>query len=478
MNARISDQETVSKKFIVYKIAIIHEGKSWFVLRRYHEFTCLLDSLKKLVPHLNLKLPGKKLFGTLDPKFIKQRKEGLNEFVSKLLETSDIWDFKEVREFFGIDRQKYLTEEEPSVDTTDDSGFQDDNINLGTSENKLAKPADFDFIKTIGKGSFGKVFLARRKTDGAVFAVKVLYKENIKKRNEVKHIMSERNILVQNLRHPFLCRLHFSFQTKRKLYFFLDYVNGGELFFHLQKERSFSQKRCQFYAAEIGSALSYLHSKNIIYRDLKPENILVDSQGHIILTDFGLCKEGIEREGTTSTFCGTPEYLAPEVIKKEPYDRSVDWWSFGSVIYEMMFGLPPFYSQDTHQMYQRILNSPLPMRANCPSVVSDLLVKLIRKNPKDRLGYKNDFDEIKVHPFFAHIDWVALVQKEIKPPFVPHVSSNADIRNIDPEFHKEPIPTSIPNSQLHSTTHLSVEDVDDSFIGFSYVPPMDESIGS
>lgn len=157
--------------------------------------------------------------------------------------------------------------------------------------------------------------------------------------NEVKHIMSERNVLLGNVNHPFLVGLHFSFQTPAKLYFVLDYVNGGELFFHLQREKRFAVSRAQFYAAEITSAVGYLHSLNIVYRDLKPENILLDGQGHVVLTDFGLCKEDVAPGGTTATFCGTPEYLAPEVLKKHSYGRAVDWWCLGCVTYEMICGL-------------------------------------------------------------------------------------------------------------------------------------------
>ncbi|XP_036085286.1 serine/threonine-protein kinase Sgk2 isoform X5 [Rousettus aegyptiacus] len=265
------------------------------------------------------------------------------------------------------------------------------NINLGPSANPNARPTDFDFLKVIGKGNYGKVLLAKRKSDGTFYAVKVLQKKSILKEKEQSHIMAERNVLLKNVRHPFLVGLHYSFQTAEKLYFVLDYVNGGELFFHLQRERRFLEPRARFYAAEVASAIGYLHSLNIIYRDLKPENILLDCQGHVVLTDFGLCKEGVEPEETTSTFCGTPEYLAPEVLRKEPYDRAVDWWCLGAVLYEMLHGLPPFYSQDISQMYENILHQPLQIPGGRTVAACDLLQALLHKDQRQRLGSKEDF---------------------------------------------------------------------------------------
>lgn len=219
-----------------------------------------------------------------------------------------------------------------------------ESVNLGPSEQKLAKPSDFEFLKVIGHGNFGKVLIARHKSEGSIYAVKVLQKKVILKKNQRSKVMCERNVLLKNLDHPFLVGLHYSFQSRDKLYFVLDYVNGGELFFHLQREKYFSEPRARFYAAEITCALGYLHSQGIVYRDLKPENILLDSDGHIVLTDFGLCKDGLrDTRDTTDTFCGTPEYLAPEVLRKEAYDRRVDWWCLGVVLYEMLYGLVSIY---------------------------------------------------------------------------------------------------------------------------------------
>uniref|UniRef100_A0A8C6TLQ9 Serine/threonine-protein kinase Sgk1 n=1 Tax=Neogobius melanostomus TaxID=47308 RepID=A0A8C6TLQ9_9GOBI len=311
--------------------------------------------------------------------------------------------------------------------------------------NFRAKPTDFDFLKVIGKGSFGKVFLAKRKHDEKYYAVKVLQKKVILNRKEQKHIMAERNVLLKNVKHPFLVGLHYSFQTADKLYFVLDFINGGELFFHLQKERTFPEPRARFYIAEMASALGYLHSINIVYRDLKPENILLDHEGHIVLTDFGLCKEGISQTDTTTTFCGTPEYLAPEVLKKQPYDNTVDWWCLGSVLYEMLYGLPPFYSRDTHEMYDNILHKPLPMRAGASHSAWLLLQGLLEKDNTLRLGCKDDFNEIKAHNFFSSINWDDLEHKKIPPPFTPKV-------------------VSLERERIFKCSLFS----DDAFVGFSY----------
>ncbi|XP_077442763.1 serine/threonine-protein kinase Sgk1 isoform X2 [Stigmatopora argus] len=343
-------------------------------------------------------------------------------------------------------------------------------INLGPSSNPSAKPNDFHFLKVIGKGSFGKVLLARHRSDERFYAVKVLQKKAILKKKEEKHIMCERNVLLKNVKHPFLVGLHYSFQTTDKLYFVLDYINGGELFYHLQRERCFLEPRARFYAAEIASALGYLHSLNIVYRDLKPENILLDSQGHVVLTDFGLCKENIEPDGTTSTFCGTPEYLAPEVLHKQPYDRTVDWWCLGAVLYEMLYGLPPFYSRNTAEMYDNILNKPLQLKPNISNAARHLLEGLLQKERSQRLGRADDFVEIQKHVFFSPINWDELNAKKITPPFNPNVTGPNDLRHFDPEFTEEPVPNSIGRS---SDSVLATSSVQEAFAGFSYAPSAD-----
>jgi len=292
---------------------------------------------------------------------------------------------------------------------------------------------DFDLLKVIGKGSFGKVIQVRRKDTGKIFAMKILHKQTIIERNEVEHTKAEKSILMK-LEHPFLVKLHYSFQDAEKLYFVMDYINGGELFYHLQKDKQFSEERVRFYAAEIASGLEYLHAAGVIYRDLKPENLLLNRDGHIIMTDFGLSKEGIHDGERTGTFCGTPEYLAPEVLEGKGYGKAVDWWSFGTLMYEMLTGLPPFYSEDVQTMYTKILTAELRIPARISADARDLLERLLDRNPDTRL---QNPEEIRGHPYFAGLDWDHLTKKGIKPPFIPEVKSESDVSNIDPTFTSE-----------------------------------------
>lgn len=469
-----NEQRDKKKRYTVYKVIVSVQQQEWFVFRRYAEFDKLYNTLRKLFPSMNLKIPAKRIFGdNFDPEFIKQRRAGLHEFIKRIVSHPQLCNHPDVRTFLLMD--KIQNSSDASEDEDDKNSSISRNINLGPSGNPHAKPTDFDFLKVIGKGSFGKVFLAKLKHDEKYYAVKVLQKKVILNRKEQKHIMAERNVLLKNVKHPFLVGLHYSFQTADKLYFVLDFINGGELFFHLQKERTFPEPRAKFYIAEMASALGYLHSLTIVYRDLKPENILLDQEGHIVLTDFGLCKEGISQTDTTSTFCGTPEYLAPEVLRKQPYDNTVDWWCLGSVLYEMLFGLPPFYSRDTHEMYDNILHKPLAMRPGASSTAWSLLQALLEKDGTYRLGSRDDFNEIKAHNFFSSINWDDLEQKKILPPFTPKVSSYFDISNFDPEFTEEMVSSSVCWSQEHSIVNASVMEADDAFVGFSYAPPSDDS---
>jgi RAC serine/threonine-protein kinase len=293
---------------------------------------------------------------------------------------------------------------------------------------------DFKTLKVIGKGSFGTVFLVQKKDAANIYAMKVLNKKAIIERQELEHTKAEKNIL-QKLVHPFLVNLHYAFQTDDKVVFVMDYVNGGELFFHLQRDRKFPEERVRFYIAEIVLGLEYLHANGVLYRDLKPENILLTDEGHICLTDFGISKEGLESDDArTATFCGTPEYLAPEVLECNGYGKAIDWWSLGTLMYEMLNGLPPFYSQDVQTMYTKIMTAKLEIPEGISPEAGLLLQGLLQRDPEKRLA---DARQIKAHPFFASIDFDKLAAKELTPPFIPPVRGKDDTSLIDEEFTRQ-----------------------------------------
>eukprot|EP00007_Cunea_sp_BSH-02190019_P008008 CAMPEP_0174229438 /NCGR_PEP_ID=MMETSP0417-20130205/416_1 /TAXON_ID=242541 /ORGANISM="Mayorella sp, Strain BSH-02190019" /LENGTH=459 /DNA_ID=CAMNT_0015306985 /DNA_START=130 /DNA_END=1509 /DNA_ORIENTATION=+ len=315
---------------------------------------------------------------------------------------------------------------------------------------------DFELMKVVGKGSFGKVLQVRKRDTGKIYAMKVLNKKTILERNEVEHTKAEKSIL-QKLVHPFLVNLNYSFQTPDKLYFIMDYVNGGELFFHLQKDKKFDEDRVRFYCAEIVCGLEYLHVSGVLYRDLKPENLLLTGDGHICMTDFGISKEGLmSDDDRTATFCGTPEYLAPEVLEGNGYGKAVDWWSFGTLMFEMLTGLPPFYSQDVQEMYSKIMTAKLQLPENASPEAQDLLSKLLIRDPEKRLI---DPKDIKAHPFFKPIDWDKLVAKEVEPPFIPPVKDAESTEMVDPTFtSEEPTLSITEGSKIKDSAQSNFED--------------------
>jgi len=330
---------------------------------------------------------------------------------------------------------------------------------------KNVGPEDFDLLKVLGRGSFGKVMLVRKKDTKEIFAMKILKKAALIKRKEVAHTKSERNVL-ENIDHPFIIQLRYSFQTKDKLYFVLEYVNGGELFFHLQRERRFKEDRARFYAAEILLALEHLHSIGVIYRDLKPENILLCPDGHIRLTDFGLCKEGLKYDDSvTHTFCGTPEYLAPETLKGKGYGKPVDWWSLGILLFEMLTGNPPFYDRNLNTMYKNILERDITFPSYISAEGRSLVAGLTKKQADERFGCgPSGCEEIKSHPFFMHIDWEGLAKRTVDPPFKPQVKADTDVSNFDPMFTDERVEESLVTDSYLSAT------MQDNFKGWTYNP--------
>ncbi|KAI9726191.1 MAG: Serine/threonine-protein kinase [Chrysothrix sp. TS-e1954] len=342
-----------------------------------------------------------------------------------------------------------LKEDEPTLDRwfrLEGRESQEDHVS-GEIHLKLAfqavekrhyGPEDFSILKLIGKGTFGQVFQVRKKDTQRVYAMKVLSKKVIVQKKEVAHTLGERNILVRTAmtESTFIVGLKFSFQTPTDLYLVTDYMSGGELFWHLQKEGTFKEPRAKFYIAELILALQHLHQHDIVYRDLKPENILLDANGHIALCDFGLSKANLAKDATTNTFCGTTEYLAPEVLLDEQgYTKMVDFWSLGVLVFEMCCGWSPFFAEDTQQMYKNIAFGKVRFPRDALSVEGRNFVKgLLNRNPRHRLGAQDDAEELKAHPFFSDIDWSALSRKNLVPPFKPRLKSELDTSNFDPEF--------------------------------------------
>ncbi|XP_034535921.1 ribosomal protein S6 kinase alpha-2-like isoform X2 [Notolabrus celidotus] len=326
-----------------------------------------------------------------------------------------------------------------------------------------ADPSQFQLLKVLGQGSYGKVFLVRkiRGADrGQLYAMKVLKKATLKVRDRVRSKM-ERDILAE-VNHPFIVKLHYAFQTEGKLYLILDFLRGGDLFTRLSKEVMFTEEDVKFYLAELALALDHLHSLGIIYRDLKPENILLDEEGHIKITDFGLSKEAIDHDKRAYSFCGTIEYMAPEVVNRRGHTQSADWWSFGVLMFEMLTGSLPFQGKDRKETMALILKAKLGMPQFLSPEVQSLLRALFKRNPANRLGAGPDgVEEIKRHRFFASIDWTRLYKKEMRPPFKPTVGRPEDTFHFDPEFTSR-TPTDSPGIPPSANTHQL-------FRGFSFV---------
>uniref|UniRef100_A0A347ZJ76 non-specific serine/threonine protein kinase n=1 Tax=Reticulitermes speratus TaxID=60591 RepID=A0A347ZJ76_9NEOP len=328
--------------------------------------------------------------------------------------------------------------------------------------NKKLSVEDFDVISVLGRGTYGKVQLVRLKSNAQLYAMKTMSKRRLAESDQIEQTITERNVLTQIV-HPFLVGAHYSFQNEVKIFLVLDYVPGGELFGRLKEEGNFSESRVKLYSAELLLGLGHLHSLGLVYRDLKPENILVDKEGHIRITDFGLAKKTAFGE-TTNTFCGTPEYIAPEMLLKQPYDKVVDWWSFGILIFEMLTGLPPFYDENVNTMYKAILHVEVEYPSGMSGPVKDLISKLLDKNPKTRLGAgPTDAEEIKAHPFFNGIDWKAVYDKKTKPEWVPKLKNGVDVTNFDEEFLAEPTGFSFEDPTLLDT------DTQSAFAGFTCV---------
>lgn len=300
-------------------------------------------------------------------------------------------------------------------------------VTIDPNNNKL-KMEDLERICTIGKGSFGRVYLVQHISSEQYFALKQMSIREVVSTRQTEHVHNEKKIL-QKLSHPFIVKMYCTAADKTHLYMLFEYLAGGELFSYLRASRTFSNSMARFYAAEIVSAIQYLHSKNIVYRDLKPENLMLSKEGHIKMTDFGFAKELTDR---TWTMCGTPEYLAPEVITNKGHNKAVDWWSLGILIYEMLVGVPPFRGRTVADVYDKITAAKLRFTRSFDVCAKDLVRKLLQIDRTIRIGnMKNGALDVMDHKWFADINWDDVINMKLIPPIIPTLFSNGDTGNFD-----------------------------------------------
>ena len=312
---------------------------------------------------------------------------------------------------------------------------QDQVINIKVTYN------DFEPIKLLGRGSFGEVILVRLKANKKIYAMKILNKSLLKKKKQEAHTKTERDLMVK-INCPFIVNIKSAFQDSSKLYLVSEFLQGGDMFFHLHDGKIiiFNNEKTKFYILELVLALEFLHKNNMVYRDLKPENILLDDKGHVKLTDFGLSKILDTESDKAFTICGTPQYLAPEVLLKKGYDKAVDWWSLGCVMFEMLTGKLPFPIKRGTSLNLKIYENKVEFPKNINKDAKDFISKLLVVDPKKRLGQGPDGSkQIKDHPFFKGVNWDDAQKKKIKPPFIPTLKNEIDLRYFDSEFTDEPI---------------------------------------
>ncbi|KAL3916822.1 MAG: hypothetical protein SGILL_005006 [Bacillariaceae sp.] len=358
----------------------------------------------------------------------------------------------------------------------------DDNEEGGAS--RYVTPKDFDLLKVIGMGAFGKVLQVKNKQSSQILAMKVISKRLLKRKSGyIENVQAERNIL-KRVNHHFVVKMHCSFQTKEKLFIIMDFLAGGEMFLKLGKEGIFLEKDAAFYLAEMILGVDHLHQLGILHRDLKPENILLGNDGHICLTDFGLAKDfgsdwhqqdGDEDQERAMTICGTQEYMAPEMVANKGYGKAADYWSLGCIAYEMLKGLPPFSSkQGSKELFRKIMSEKVKMPPGSTAAACKLLKGLLNRNPDTRLGAaRSKMFEVggvaglKQAPFFAKIDWIKLENKEVPPPYSLSVDHDEDVQHFHNEFTEMPLPRSV--HQMSKEDHKPRRVQSDTFRGFSFV---------
>lgn len=317
----------------------------------------------------------------------------------------------------SIDVDKRVIEVNEDINEVEDNSKNDETLEISNNFFSRIQPEDFEFLQLIGEGYYGKVHKVRFKKDNNIYALKSLKKSKLKEAKQKEHLKAEKNIL-SNIKHPFIVGLKLAFKTDKKLYLAMEYLKGGELFFHMRKTKKLEENVAIFYIAQIVCALDFLHENKIIYRDLKPENIVLNSNGYIKLTDFGLSKEGVDEDNKTETFCGTPEYLSPEMIKGDQYSYSVDMWGLGVLYYEMLFGKPPFYDKNREVLYKMIYFNEPNYNIGNKSISENsinFLKKLLVKNPYQRMNIR----EAKRHILFKTFNFEKLLAFEIEAPIIP-----------------------------------------------------------
>ncbi|KAK7301044.1 hypothetical protein RJT34_11900 [Clitoria ternatea] len=348
-----------------------------------------------------------------------------------LLDTGDALDLLE-EVFGGV--QKDVEENSANNASLEKNSSHFDNCCL----NQTVGVEDFEVLKVVGQGAFGKVYQVRRAGTSEIYAMKVMRKDKIMQRNQAEYVKSERDIL-RKIDHSFIVRLRYSFQTKYRLYLVLDFINGGHLFFQLYHQGLFREDLARFYAAEIICAVSYLHANGIMHRDLKPENVLLDADGHVVLTDFGLAKKFNETERSNS-MVGTLEYMSPEIVMGKGHDKAADWWSVGILLYEMLTGKPPFYGGNRQKIQQKIIKDKIKLPAFLSNEAHSLLKGLLQKDASKRLGSgASGSEKIKSHKWFKLVNWKKLEAREIRPSFVPEVSGKQCVANFEEKWTTMPL---------------------------------------
>ena len=363
-----------------------------------------------------------------------------------------------------------------SPDANSNVNLDDNDSNsIQSSINRKMTSSDFDPMTCLGKGSYGTVLLVKQRTTGRLYAQKQLRKASLTVHKKlVEQTKTERAILESVNRHPFVVKLYYAFQDREKLYLILEYAQGGELFHHLAIERMFNEDIAAFYMAEMVLALDHLHNNiGVVYRDLKPENCLLDAEGHLLLTDFGLSKVAVEGDGGCHSFLGTIEYMAPEVIQSLQYGTAVDWWSLGALGFDLLTGSPPFTGGNHKKIQDKILKQKLVLPYFLGPDAKDLLTRLLRKEPRKRLGSNmpRDMQTIRKHRFFRKIDWKALERRELDPPIKPLITDPELAENFSSDF------TDLAVSPVLSARKCPGVDIDpvsrvepdDPFGGFSFV---------